>query len=257
VQIGLMNNPARDVLKEITRAADFGFDFLDLTLEPPAARADRVDAKRIRSALEVKGLGVVGHTAYYLPFGSAFDAVQTGAITETELCLEVFADVGATLMNLHLDCRVPGHDPGFINRRNLEAIERLLPMAERLGITLMVENVEGDDADSLAPVLEALPSLGLHLDIGHANIGPGRKSNTESLLKRYGDRLKHVHLSDNKGKSDDHLAIGAGTIDWRREMRAVKAIGYDGTFTLETFYGDSTLITYSINRVRDLWASLT
>jgi hypothetical protein len=40
-------------------------------------------------------------------------------------------------------------------------------------------------------------------------------------------------------------------------MRAVKATGYDGTFTLETFYGDSTLITYSINRVRELWASLT
>jgi sugar phosphate isomerase/epimerase len=142
VQIGLMNNPARDVLKEITRAADFGFDFLDLTLEPPAARADRVNPERIRSALKANEMGVVGHTAYYLPFGSAFDAVQTGAITETERCLEVLSEVGATLMNLHLDCRVPGHDPGFIQRRNLEAIERLLPTAERLGITLMVENVE-------------------------------------------------------------------------------------------------------------------
>jgi sugar phosphate isomerase/epimerase len=151
-----MNNPARDVLKEITRATDFGFDFLDLTLEPPAARADRVDAKRIRAALEAKELGVVGHTAYYLPFGSAFDAVQAAAITETERCLEVFAEVGVTLMNLHLDCRVPGHDPSFVNRRNLESIEKLLPTAERLGITLMVENVEGDDADSLAPVLDAL-----------------------------------------------------------------------------------------------------
>ena len=252
-----MNNPARDVLNEIARAADCGFDFLDLTLEPPAARADRVDAKRIRAALQAKELGVVGHTAYYLPFGSAFDAVQAAAITETERCLKVFAEVGVTLMNLHLDCRVPGHDPTFVNRRNLDSIEKLLPTAERLGITLMVENVEGDDAESLAPILDALPTVGLHLDIGHANIGAGRKSNTESLLKRYASRLKHIHLSDNKGRSDDHLAIGAGTIDWRREMRAVKATGYDGTFTLETFYGDSTLITYSINRVRELWASLT
>jgi sugar phosphate isomerase/epimerase len=256
VQIGLMNNPARDVLKEIARASEYGFDFLDLTLEPPAARADKVDAKRIRSGLEAKGLGVVGHTAYYLPFGSAFDAVQAGAITEAERCLEVFAAVGAKLMNLHLDNRVPGHDPAFISRRNLESIEKLLPTAERLGITLMVENVEGDDADSLAPILDALPTVGLHLDIGHANIGTRRKSNVESLLQRYGDRLKHIHLSDNKGKSDDHLAIGAGTIDWRRELRAVKAMGYDATFTLETFYGDSTLLTYSINRVRELWANL-
>ena len=251
-----MNNPARDILKEITRTADLGFEFLDLTLEPPATRADRVDARRIRTGLAAKDLGVVGHTAYYLPFASAFDTVQDAAITEAERCLEVFAAVGATLMNIHLDCRVPGHDPGFINRRNIEALERLLPTAVRLGITLMVENAEGDDAEALAPVLDALPAVGLHLDIGHANIGTGRRSNTASLLAGYGARLKHVHLSDNKGKSDDHLAIGAGTIDWRRELRAVKAAGYDGTFTLGTFYGDSSLITYSQQRVRDLWADL-
>lgn len=251
-----MNNPARDVLKEIARAKEFGFDFLDLTLEPPAARADRVDAGRIRSALTVKGLGVIGHTAYYLPFASAFDAVQAGAIAEAERCLEVFAAVEAPLMNIHLDTRVPGHDPAFIQRRNIESLARLLPTAERLGIGLMVENAEGDDADALAPVLDALPAVGLHLDIGHANIGAGRRSHTMSLLDRFGSRLRHVHLSDNKGRSDDHLAIGAGTIDWRRELRAVKAAGYADTFTLETFYGDSSLITYSMNRVRDLWASL-
>lgn len=256
MQLGLMNNPARDVIKEITRIKELGFEFLDLTLEPPVARADKVDARRIKSALESKELGVVGHTAYYLPFASAFDAVQAAAVTEAERCLEVFAQVGSPLMNIHLDCRVPGHDPTFINRRNVESLERLLPTAERLGITLMVENAEGDDAESLAPVLDALPTVGLHLDIGHANIGAGRKSNTASLLARYGDRLKHVHLSDNKGKSDDHLAIGAGVIDWRRELRTVKASGYDGTFTLETFYGDSSLITYSQNRVRELWLSL-
>ena len=120
----------------------------------------------------------------------------------------------------------------------------------------MVENAEGDNADALAPILDALPSVGLHLDIGHANIGSGRRSHTASLVERYGDRLRHVHLSDNKGRSDDHLAIGAGTIEWRRELRTLKASGYDGTMTLETFYGDSSLIHYSMNRVRELWADL-
>ena len=252
MQLGLMNNPARDPLKEIARIADLGFAFVDLTLEPPAARADRLDTVRVRAALEERGLGVVGHTAYYLPFGSAFDAVQAGAVTEAERCLQVFTAVGATVMNLHLDCRVPGHDIAFINRRNVESIERLLPAAQRLGITLMIENVEGDDAETLAPVLDALPDVGLHLDIGHANIRAPR-SNTASLLGRYAGRLKHVHLSDNKGRGDDHLAIGAGTIDWRRELTALRATGYDGTITLETFYGDSDLILYSRDKVRQLW----
>ncbi len=226
MQLGLMNNPSRDPLKEIVRIADMGFDFVDLTLEPPQARADRVDAAKIQAALAQRGLGVVGHTAYYLPLGSAFDAVHAGAIAEAEQCLHVFAEIGATQMNLHLDCRVPGHDISFINRRNVEAIERLLPTARRL-----------------------------HLDIGHANIR-AVKSNTVSLLARYADRLRHVHVSDNKGRGDDHLAIGAGTIDWKRELKTLKATGYDGTITLETFYGDSDLILYSRDKVKRLWKNL-
>lgn len=253
--LGLMNNPARDPVKEFARAAEYGFDFVDLTLEPPAARADRVDARRLRIALEKHGLGVVGHTAYYLPFASAYDSIQNAAVGEAAKCLEVFAEVGATVMNLHLDCRAPGYDTVWINQRNVRALEMLLPASERLGVRLMVENTDGDDADSLAPVLDALPVVGLHLDIGHANIGT-RKSHTPSLLGAYKSRLMHVHLSDNKGRGDDHLAIGAGTIDWKRELKTLKASGYDGTMTLECFYGDSELLRYAQNKVKNLWASI-
>jgi len=250
-----MNNPARDVEKEVARIADYGFAFVDLTLEPPVARADLVDARKIREALERHGLGVVGHTAYYLPIASAFDTVRDAAVLEAERCLAVFAQVGATEMNLHLDFRVPGHDPAVILRRNRESIERLLPTAASLGITLMVENGEGEDAALLAEILDPLPEVGLHLDIGHANLGV-KRSHTAGLLERFGSRLRHVHLSDNKGQRDDHLAIGAGTISWKRELRALKATGYDGTVTLETFYGDSALLHYSRDRVTTLWDSL-
>lgn len=258
MRLGLMNNPARDPLKEIPRIADMGFAFVDLTLEPPACRPEQLNALRVREALEKYGLGAVGHTAYYLPFGSAYDSIQSAAVAEAEACLQFFAEVGVPYMNLHLDPRAPGHDHGWILRRNLAAFQRLLPSAERLGVGLMIENVEGDDADALAPVLDALPSelVGLHLDIGHANIGT-RKSHAPSLLERYGDRLRHVHFSDNKGRSDDHLIIGAGTVEWRKEIRGLKAAGYDGTITLETFYGDGELIAYSRDKVARLWATLS
>lgn len=255
MRLGLMNHPARDVNKEISRIAGLGFGFVDLTLEPPKTRPEQVDARKISFALEQHGLGVIGHTAYYLPFASAFDSIQAAAIAEAEKCLHVFADVGAKWMNLHLDCRVPGYDPDYINRRNVAAISALLPASERLGVGLMVENTDGDDGETLAPVLDALPTVGLHLDVGHANLGT-RKSNTVSLLARYGDRLRHVHLSDNKGKNDDHLAIGAGTIDWKRELKAIKSSGYDGFLTLETFYGDHALLTYGRDKVAALWAAL-
>lgn len=257
MRLGLMNNPARDPLKEIYRAAALGFDFLDLTLEPPACRATELEAEPIKSALAQNSLGVVGHTAYYLPFGSAFDAVQSGAIREAAQCLELFAAVGVDRMNLHMDCRVPGYGPDYINARNISAFQELIAVAQEKQIRLMVENVEGDTAGSLAPVFDAIPALGFHLDIGHANIAtPGRKSHTADLLSRYRDRLCHVHLSDNKGKSDDHLPIGAGTIDWKRELRLLKSAGYDDTITLEVFYGDADLIRYSANKVRELWHAI-
>ena len=257
MRLGTMNNPGRDVLKEIVRASELGFDFLDLTLEPPACRAADVNAPRVRVALESHHLSVVGHTAYYLPFASAFDRIQSAAVEEAIACLHVFAAVGADRMNVHLDCRVPGYGADYVNVRNIAAVGRVDAAAEPLGIRVMVENGEGDSAESLAPVLDALPRVALHLDIGHANINtPGRKSHALGFLERYGARLAHVHLSDNKGRSDDHLAIGAGTIDWKRELRGLKASGYDDTITLETFYGDTELTRYSLHKVREIWAAV-
>lgn len=68
--IGAMNHPARDVLKEIEWIGRMGFDFIDLTLEPPMALPCNLDLSEVRAALDANGLKVVGHTAYYLPLCS-------------------------------------------------------------------------------------------------------------------------------------------------------------------------------------------
>jgi len=61
MQIGAMNHPQRDVLDELRWMAEMKLDFVDLTLEPPAAAAWRVDPDAIQRALKELGLGVVGH----------------------------------------------------------------------------------------------------------------------------------------------------------------------------------------------------
>jgi len=70
MRIGAMNHPANDVLSEIRWMADMGLEFLDLTIEPPAAASWRINPTDIRRELEQRGMGVVGHTAYYLPFAN-------------------------------------------------------------------------------------------------------------------------------------------------------------------------------------------
>src|SRR3954469_17303156 len=103
MQIGMMNHPARDPLREIAWAAEHGFQFIDLTLEHPKTGADTVDSAAIRAALDNTGLGVVGHTAWYLPFASPVPRLRAAAIEEVISTFAHFARVGVTLVNVHPD----------------------------------------------------------------------------------------------------------------------------------------------------------
>ena len=105
----------------------------------------------------------------------------------------------------------------------------------------------------LSELLDPLPELGLHLDIGHANLLTDRNTTTE-LLTAYGARVRHVHLHDNKGGSEDlHLPLGAGTIEVAHYVHLLQASGYDGTITLEVFSPDRQYLAYSRDLLRKIW----
>jgi sugar phosphate isomerase/epimerase len=93
--IGTMNHPERDVLEEIAWMADAGREFIDLTLEPPAAASWRIDTTALRRALERHGMKVVGHTAWYLPLASAIPEIRAAAVSELKRCLNTFSEIGA------------------------------------------------------------------------------------------------------------------------------------------------------------------
>lgn len=57
--------------------------------------------------------------------------------------------------------------------------------------------------------------LGFALDVGHAHVN----GNLEPFLEQGG--AIHVHLHDNCGSRDDHLACGEGSIDFCRVMAAL------------------------------------
>jgi sugar phosphate isomerase/epimerase len=255
--IGTMNHPARDVVEEIRWMADMGFEFLDLTLEPPGAAPWRVEPEEIRAELERHRMRVVGHTAFYLPIASSFDEVRKGAVAVLGKCIEIFARVGASWMNIHPDRHTPFHDRAFFIRRNLESLGELLPVAERFGIGLMIENLPGEfnSVAQLSELLNPLPQLGLHLDFGHANLEVSHNTSAE-ILREFGSRLRHVHLHDNRGGRDDlHLPLGAGNVDVSGVVEGLKNCGYDDTITLEVFTPDRHHLSYSRDVLRRLWDS--
>src|SRR5438067_45024 len=141
MQIGMMNNPSRDLSAEIDIIAVMGFDFIDLMLEPPLAGLSKLDISAVRAALQARKLGVVGHTAYYLPLCSPFESLRRAAVEELKQCLEAFAMLGATWMNLHPDSKAPLHERKFVIEKNIQTIRELLPLARELGVALMIENL--------------------------------------------------------------------------------------------------------------------
>jgi sugar phosphate isomerase/epimerase len=253
--IGAMNHPAREVIGEIRWMHEANLDFIDLTFEPPQAATWKINARDIRSAIDLAGMGVVGHTAYYLPLCSAFESIRRAAVEELKHCLDLFAQVGVKWMNLHPDRHAPFQDRSVVIERNLVSLNELLPVARDCGVNLMIENLPGsfNTSEQLGELLDPLPELGLHLDIGHCNLLT-ENITTAGILERYANRLRHVHLHDNKGgQADLHLPLGTGTIDIPREVRLLQKSGYDGTITLEVFSSDHRYLSYSRDLLRKLW----
>ena len=88
--------------------------------------------------------------------------------------------------------------------------------------------------------LDPLPELGLHLDYTAANLEV--KNTAAEILKPVGDRLKHVHMHDNKGGNQDlHMPLETGNIDFYDKVKALKECGYDGTITLEVSLRTDTI----------------
>src|ERR687884_86552 len=96
-----MNDPRLPLEAELRRIAAAGFDFVDLTLEPPGAWP--ADGAVIAALLAELELDAVGHTAFYLPIASPLPELREAAARLFEQALDVFTAAGIHLANVHPD----------------------------------------------------------------------------------------------------------------------------------------------------------
>jgi sugar phosphate isomerase/epimerase len=81
--------------------------------------------------------------------------------------------------------------------------------------------------EELAGMVEGIEGIGITIDIGHANtVGRVRE------FLPYLSAASHLHVHDNHGVSDEHLALGAGTIDWDLVGKCI-ARDYSGIIVVE------------------------
>ncbi|MGD8970008.1 MAG: sugar phosphate isomerase/epimerase family protein [Desulfobacterales bacterium] len=91
-----------------------------------------------------------------------------------------------------------------------------------LGCRLMLENVYENGPEELLPLFEDLApqGVGFCLDTGHQSAFS--RSSLGTWLDVLGPFLGQLHLHDNHGRRDDHLAMGQGTIDFQYLFKRLK-----------------------------------
>ncbi|MDI6846902.1 MAG: sugar phosphate isomerase/epimerase family protein [Candidatus Bathyarchaeia archaeon] len=127
--------------------------------------------------------------------------------------------------------------PGMEWVQNLKTTRLLFRFASDHGVEVAIENVPEPYSFIMKSVEdfkrfynEVNEDIGLVLDIGHANIN----GQIESFLTTFADKIVHMHAHDNYGKSDQHLGIGHGNINWKKTAVLIKSISYKGTVVVES-----------------------
>jgi len=130
-------------------------------------------------------------------------------------------------------------DRRFVRRNALDSkldiLRKMVEKAAEYAITVCIENLS-EEAGDLEPAFHEIPSLMMTLDLGHGEL-LCEENRSLGFIDRFPERIKHVHLHDNRGgnaPTDDlHLPPGDGVIDLKGLFEALHGIHYDRTVTLE------------------------
>jgi sugar phosphate isomerase/epimerase len=251
MKIGAVNNFKNDICDEIKLIASDGFDFVDLTLEPLFSHD--IDIYKVKESIARTNLEVIGHTSPFLPIIFPLKSIREASIEEFKLYIDYFHILGVELMNIHpsINGTLMSHED--LLKYNREVITRINRMCGEKGITLMVESVTKpfNTPEIFERLLDGMDDVKIHLDVGHCNINTDRPL-VEEFFGVFGERIAHVHFSDNNADRDHHLPLGCGTIDWKAAVRILRKYGYDRTVTLEVFTQDRRYLLLSKKLLREI-----
>lgn len=118
-----------------------------------------------------------------------------------------------------------------------EALRRAAPLASTAGLGLLLEPLntrvdhQGYFLDSTLEGLEVIraidhPEVRLLYDIYHSIV---MGEEPAEVLQGSGDLVGYVHMADVPGRHEP----GSGSIDWPRQLHALRAAGYAGPLGLE------------------------
>lgn len=226
------------LLKEHRLQPEIAFKWPDL--DP----ARRPAVKQAGRRLVEEGLAVTVHAPFMdLNPGALEPLVREATRQRWMETLEVAELLHARLVILHPGFdrwRYGGQSRPWIDA-SLDFFPPLLKQAENQQCPLMLENIFEETPETLATLLRTLdsPWLGHCFDVGHWHLFA--KCSLEEWFASLGPWTRHLHIHDNYGDRDAHLAVGEGDIDFDRLFNLAHALESRPSMTLEIHDCDGLL----------------
>ncbi len=131
--------------------------------------------------------------------------------------------------------KVTGNDEthDHVWSRSIVEIRKVLPVAARLGISILIENVWNgfcEDPEQLRDYVDEIdsPWVGVYFDIGNCRkFGPA-----EDWIRTLGSRIVKLDVKD-WGKKNGFCRLGEGDVNWPEVRAALAEINFSGWATRE------------------------
>ena len=189
---------------------------------------------------------------------------EEGAVEKLCRWIDMYEAIGIKNMVLHCDELVEEKISDEERKeKNISVLKRIAEYVSGRDITICLENLRVlnkssivETVEDLLYILDALESdnFGICLDTGHLNLTV--KNHRDFILKA-GDKLKALHIADNREEWDDHLMpFNRGTVDFEEVVKALREIGYNGVFNYEIpgeCWYDIELRDSKINYIKDCY----
>jgi L-ribulose-5-phosphate 3-epimerase len=249
--------PQRMTLRECLQLAkDAGFDGIELNYDEVndlSPKAGPKELRAIRKAAEEIGIAISGLCSFlFWPYSlsSNDEGKRKRGMELAGMMLEAAHELGTDNLlvvpgAVHIPW-IPGHDPvaaEVCDRRAREAIARMVPRAEKLGVSLNIENIFFSgyllSPNDMMEFVDSFKSkhVRVHFDTGNIMLFQF----PQDWIAILGGRIKNVHLKEFSKKGTDHSlesfrTLLDGTTDWPAVLDAFDKIGYRGYLTFEYFH---------------------
>jgi sugar phosphate isomerase/epimerase len=245
------------VTPEVARAvADSRIETLELralSFEGPARIEDRRLLRRLLRRRTVRAMTVHAPFGNGLDISSLDDEVRQSGIRAVSVSLELAIELDVPIVVVHASAEPVAPDERVTR---LEQVRRALSEFQphcretkrRIAAELLPRTCLGNTVEELLELLGPLDPevFGICLDTNHLM---DRHGTLADAVRRLGDRLIALHLSDYHGIDEEHLLPGEGMLDWKSFMTALRDIDYAGPFNYECGLDDGETLN---ERIRSL-----